>query len=67
MTRFKELRRINTAIEHKNAADLRWALEYCKMRIGIADQFAKANRQRAAWSKVMRQVQKALDDLENSN
>jgi hypothetical protein len=36
MTRFKELKRIESAIEHKNSAELKWALGYCKMRLGIA-------------------------------
>jgi len=36
MTRFKELRRIESAIEHQNEAELQWALGYCKMRIEIA-------------------------------
>jgi hypothetical protein len=36
MTRLKELKRIEAAIEHKNNAELLWALEYCRMRLGIA-------------------------------
>ena len=36
MTRFKELRRIEAAIEHRNQAELRWAADYCRMRIRIA-------------------------------
>jgi hypothetical protein len=30
MTRFKELKRIDAAIEHKNNAELLWALGYCR-------------------------------------
>jgi len=33
MTRFKELARIEAAIKHRDESDLRWALEYCRMRV----------------------------------
>jgi hypothetical protein len=33
MTRFKELRRINAAIEHNNKEEISWALTYCKTRL----------------------------------
>jgi hypothetical protein len=36
MTRFKELRRIELAIEHRNLAEIRWAMDYCKMRLQTA-------------------------------
>ncbi len=36
MTRFKELARIEGAIKNRSAAELRWASEYCKMRLSIA-------------------------------
>jgi hypothetical protein len=36
MPRFKELRRIQRAIEHKKEAELRWALDYCAMRRKVA-------------------------------
>src|ERR1044072_3147464 len=32
MTRSKELRRIETALEHQNEAELRWALAACALR-----------------------------------
>ena len=32
MTRSKELRRINAAIEHRNEDELRWALGQCELR-----------------------------------
>ena len=32
MTRSKELRRINAAIEHRNEDELRWALAQCELR-----------------------------------
>lgn len=36
VTRFNELRRIEAAIEHRNKAELQWALEYCRTRLGTA-------------------------------
>jgi hypothetical protein len=36
MTRFKELRRIETAIEHRNESELQWALRYCEARQRLA-------------------------------
>jgi hypothetical protein len=35
MTRSKELRRIERAVEHQDHADLRWALDYCEMRLRL--------------------------------
>jgi hypothetical protein len=32
VTRSKELRRINAAIEHRNEDELRWALAQCELR-----------------------------------
>jgi len=58
MTRFKELRRIQAAIEHRNQADLRWALAYCAMRIRLATRRDHAKH----WSKIQRRVQAAWDD-----
>ena len=36
MTRFKELARIQAAIRVRNESELRWAVEYCRMRVYIA-------------------------------
>lgn len=33
MTRFKELRRIERAIDNRDVIELRWAEEYCKWRL----------------------------------
>ena len=57
MTRFKELRRIEAAIEHNNKADLQWALSYCQMRITIAPR--KSHRDH--WNKIERKVRHALE------
>ena len=52
MTRFKELRRIERAIEHRDANDLAWARAYCENRI------RSANVKRAAdwWRRLLKQV-----------
>jgi hypothetical protein len=47
MTRFKELRRIENAIDHRKEDELRWALGYCAMRIILAEQIATMKRQGA--------------------
>ena len=60
MTRFKELQRIEAAIEHQNKADLQWALGYCKIRLSIAP---RKDHQKH-WSKIERKIRQALDDLE---
>jgi hypothetical protein len=36
MTHFKELQRIELAIEHRDQTELDWAISYCKMRLQIA-------------------------------
>jgi len=58
MTRFSELKRIESAIEHRNKAELEWAADYCRMRLQIA---TRKDHQKH-WRKMERQVQKALDD-----
>jgi hypothetical protein len=37
MTKFKELKRIEIAIEHENEAELKWALDYCAIRVKTAE------------------------------
>lgn len=36
MTRFKELKRIEAALQLRDVAELQWALGYCRLRIQIA-------------------------------
>jgi hypothetical protein len=64
VTRFKELRRIEAAIEHRNEKELRWALEYCTMRIDIAGQVATMKHQRTYWRRIERKVRTALVELD---
>jgi hypothetical protein len=64
VTRFKELRRIEAAIEHRNEKELRWALGYCTMRIGVAGQVATMKRQQLYWRRIEGKVRTALLELE---
>lgn len=59
MTRFKELARIQAAINHKNEPELRWAVEYCQMRVRIATRKDHAKY----WSGIERDVTDALRSL----
>ena len=56
MTRFPDLKRIEAAIKNKDLNDLRWAIEYCRMRIGIATR--KEHEQ--YWKGIRKKVQEAL-------
>lgn len=57
MTRFKELKRIEAAIEHKNTSELQWALGYCKMR----PQIAPRKDHKKHWRQLENKVRKVLD------
>lgn len=52
MTRFKELRRIEEAVEHRNPAELEWAADYCRMRVRIAP----TKRAAEHWRRLERRV-----------
>jgi len=56
MTRFKELQRIETAIEHKNQTDLQWALDYCMMRLKVAQRKEHTKYWRGIESKVLKAI-----------
>jgi hypothetical protein len=57
-TRFKELKRIEAAIEHRDGAELQWALGYCKMRLGIVP---RKDHQKY-WHKTEARVRRALEN-----
>jgi hypothetical protein len=59
VTRFKELRRIELAIEHKNEPELQWALWYCRMRVQIA--IRKDHEKH--WKGLENKVRKTMADL----
>jgi hypothetical protein len=56
MTRFKELRRIERAIEHQDQADLRWALDYCQLRLRMT----RTKQGASHWKHIEKRVQNAL-------
>jgi hypothetical protein len=64
MTRFKELRRIQEAIEHKNQTELQWALDCCQMRCKAARVVYSLREQEKYWSQMEHKVRAAM---ENSN
>jgi hypothetical protein len=57
MTRFKELRRIEAAVEHRDQAQLRWAAEFCRTRILNA----RTKRAEAHWRRIAKRVHAATD------
>jgi hypothetical protein len=60
VTRFKELRRIEAAIQHKNRPELQWALRYCRMRLEIATR----KEHEKGWRRIEKSVLRALEELE---
>jgi hypothetical protein len=56
MTRFKELRRIERAIEHRDTNDLRWAQAYCEVRIRLTE----VKRAQGYWRRLLKQITEAL-------
>ncbi len=60
MTRFKEKRRIDRAIEHSDEPELRWALAYCEMRLRIAPM----KHHEKHWHAVEKKVRDAIESIE---
>ena len=60
MSRFKEARRIEQAIKHKNTEELAWALEYCKSRVA----FAKLKVHQKRWKKQITEIEAILGSIE---
>ena len=71
VTRVKELRRIECAIEHLDPKELRWAAKYCQWRIGLV--LTKAGRSRSrqagavAWRKIEKRVLAAIGQLQEED
>jgi hypothetical protein len=64
MTLFKELRRIEEAIQHGNGAELQWALGYCRMRCKVAKAVRTMRKQGKYWSQMERKVRAAMETSE---
>jgi hypothetical protein len=58
LTRFSELKRIESAIKDRDKAQLEWAAGYCKMRLAIAQ---RKDHQKY-WRRIEQTVRKALED-----
>jgi hypothetical protein len=56
MTRFKELRRIERAIEYRDRVDLEWAAEYCRLRLS----YVRTKEGAKMWRKLEKRVKAAL-------
>ena len=59
MTRFKEKRRIDAAISHKDKPELEWALSYAKSRLSIA----KLKSHQKHWKKIISEVERILEEI----
>ena len=59
MTRFKELKRIETAIKHKNNSELLWSLEYCENRLSNSTMKEHIKH----WNKLIKQVKNTISEI----
>jgi hypothetical protein len=57
MSRFPELRRIESAIDSGNERELRWALAYCESRLSVSSM----RQHQKHWHAMIAKVQAALD------
>jgi hypothetical protein len=58
MTRFKELKRIEAAISHKDVEQLNWAEAYCRERLASANM----KEHQKHWRKLLNKVEGAMND-----
>lgn len=69
VTRFKELRRIESAIDRGDSQELQWAAEYCRWRIGLILTKAGASKSKQAgasgWRKIEKRVHAAQRKVES--
>ena len=60
MSRFKEQRRIEQAIEHKNFSELEWALDYAEMRLNNS----QMKHHEKHWSKIKKSISQAMEEIQ---
>ena len=60
MSRFTELKRIESAIENGDRRELEWAVGYCRMRL----QAASRKDHRKYWREFERRIRQLLTDSE---
>jgi hypothetical protein len=61
MTRSKELRRINAAIENRNEDELRWALAQCELRKQWQDGHSHS------WYRIEKRIRELLAEIANQS
>ena len=61
MTRFKESKRIEAAIKHKNNSDLLWAQKYCQSRLSTSTM----KEHKKHWNKLINTIENVLSEIEN--
>ena len=61
VTRFKELRRIERAIENLDRVDLEWAAQYCQLRLTLV----RREQHGAMWRRIEKRVREALQQIES--
>jgi len=59
MIRFKELKRIEAAIDHKNKSELEWSLAYCRNRLSIAS----LKQHQKHWKKLISELENTLSEM----
>ena len=59
MSRFKEKRRIDAAIAHKNKPELLWAKEYCQARLSTARRMHQKH-----WRHLLKKVTTTAEELD---
>lgn len=61
MTRFKELRRIERAIENHDRMDLEWAAQYCRLRLTLL----RTKQSDSMWRRIEKRVSEALQQIDS--
>jgi len=60
VSRFKEQRRIDQAIEHKNSSELEWALGYAEKRLDISSM----KHHDKHWLKIKKKITQAIEETQ---
>ena len=68
MTRYKELRRLERAIDDKNEHELQWALSWCKSRLSRVTtehhmSSAMKKHHKKHWMRLIERVRSTLDEM----
>ncbi len=62
MIRFKELKRIEAAVDHRNKNELEWSLAYCRSRLSIAP----LKQHKKHWEKLISELENTLNEMNNT-